>query len=87
MHVRRQAIKLGYDLRVHPSKAEQPSARSAPCRSGLSCAREFEAEDGEVYRVRANEQIADPIQELDNLLGDDAEEEDEATEHKKMGDE
>lgn len=48
----------------------------------------FEAEDGEVFRVRANEQqVADLIQELDDLLGDDAEEEDEATEHKEMGDE
>jgi hypothetical protein len=35
VHVRRQAIKLGYDLRVLPSKTEQPSARSAPAAAGF----------------------------------------------------
>jgi hypothetical protein len=48
----------------------------------------IENEDGEIFQVRATEQqVADLIEELDDLLGDDAEEEDEVTEHKEMGDE
>ncbi|MGH1572686.1 hypothetical protein ACRAWG_20955 [Methylobacterium sp. P31] len=48
----------------------------------------FENEDGEVFRVRATEQqVMDLIEELDELLGDDSEQEDEITEHKEMGDE
>ena len=48
----------------------------------------FEAEDGEVFRISATQQqVEDLIQELDELLGDDAEEEDEVTEHKELGDE
>ena len=48
----------------------------------------FEAEDGEAFQVSATQQqIEDLIQELDELLGDDAEEEDEVTEHKELGDE
>ena len=48
----------------------------------------FEGEDGEVFRISATQQqIEDLIQELDELLGDDAEEEDEVTEHKELGDE
>ncbi|GEP07813.1 hypothetical protein [Methylobacterium oxalidis] len=47
----------------------------------------LEAEGGETFRVAATEQqIADLIDELDDLLGDDADE-DEVTEHKEMGDE
>lgn len=48
----------------------------------------FENEVGEVFRVRVTEQqIEDLIEELDELLGDDAEQEDEVAEHKEMGDE
>lgn len=48
----------------------------------------LEAEDGEVFRIRATQsQIEDLIQELDDLLGDDAEEEDEVAERKELGDE
>lgn len=48
----------------------------------------FEAEDGEVFRIRATQQqVEDLIQELDDLVGDDAEEEDEVTERKELGDE
>jgi len=48
----------------------------------------LQAEDGETFRVIATEQqIADLMDELDDLLGDDADEEDEVTEHKEMGDE
>jgi hypothetical protein len=48
----------------------------------------IENEDGEIFQVRATEQqVADLIEELDDLLGYDAEEEDEVTEHKEMGDE
>ncbi|WP_457108689.1 hypothetical protein [Methylobacterium sp. P5_C11] len=48
----------------------------------------FENEDGEVFRVRVTEQqVAGLIQDLDELLGDDVENEDELTEHKEMGDE
>lgn len=48
----------------------------------------FETEDGEVFRVRASEQqITDLIQELEDLLDDDAEDEDAVTERKEMGDE
>lgn len=47
----------------------------------------FEAEDGEVFRISVTEkQVEDLIQELDDLLGDDAEE-DELTERKELGDE
>ncbi|MER2265576.1 hypothetical protein [Methylobacterium oxalidis] len=47
----------------------------------------LEAEGGETFQVAATEQqIADLIDELDDLLGDDADE-DEVTEHKEMGDE
>ncbi|WP_132256113.1 hypothetical protein [Methylobacterium segetis] len=47
----------------------------------------LEAEDGATFQVSATEQqIADLIDELDDLLGDDADE-DEVTEHKEMGDE
>ena len=46
----------------------------------------LEAEDGQTFRVRATEkQITDLIQELEELLGDD--EEDELTERKELGDE
>ena len=38
-------------------------------------------------RLPASVQVEDLIQELDELLGDDAEEEDEVTEHKELGDE
>jgi hypothetical protein len=47
----------------------------------------LEAKDGETFQVAATEQqIADLIQELDGLL-DDADEEDEVTGRKEMGDE
>ncbi|KQP88971.1 hypothetical protein [Methylorubrum extorquens] len=48
----------------------------------------LEAEDGEAFGIRMTEkQIEDLIQELDDLLGDDTDEEDAATERKEMGDE
>lgn len=48
----------------------------------------FEDEDGEAFQVAATEQqIAGLIDELDDLLGDDADEEDEVTGRKEMGDE
>ena len=47
----------------------------------------LEAKDGEAFQVAATEQqIANLIQELDGLL-DDADEEDEVTGRKEMGDE
>ena len=46
----------------------------------------LEAEDGQTFRVRATEeQITGLIQELEELLGDD--EEDDLTERKELGDE
>jgi hypothetical protein len=48
----------------------------------------LEAKDGETFQVAATEQqIANLIQELDELLGDDDDEEDEVTGRKEMGDE
>ena len=49
----------------------------------------LEDEDGEAFQVAATEQqIANLIQELDELLGDDDDdEEDEVTGRKEMGDE
>ncbi|AWN42862.1 hypothetical protein DK389_23110 [Methylobacterium durans] len=47
----------------------------------------LEAEGAETFQVIATEQqIAGLIEKLDDLLGDDADE-DEVTEHKEMGDE
>ena len=47
----------------------------------------LETEDGATFRVCATEkQISDLIQELDELLGDDGEEDD-LTERKELGDE